>query len=1110
MVMVVLLKNDLTTYAQWKSKDGLVTYTQAVPSFPPAVTGTVTTAIELDTAPGVTPAVHFSCCCLGSGFQGDAPTQLAPPPASEDGALWTLLKPALQALSPTAATPPGPLTPPPGSAGLRKFWRVRESADADGDSLLDKDEVEIYHTNPFASDTDGDTISDADEVARGWSPLRQDTDLDGWTDAYESLHGTDPAAFDMPEITLQTGTRVDAITMVPSGAAASVKGALTIPGKLTVNNRTVLHWNYLDSRAGGAGSVFGFQMINDYLVAPMDDPDRPSEVPANMWFREPSKWVFPDTSHAIIPALPGEAMTAGYHEWRYGDGSTSAGLQAMQGNVWQRLRTVALHSSRALPFPWTVKFKMTPFSRTRTTRGTAYTFPADTRQRNDWQTGTTAYQTLTIPAKSEDSNEIQLGGGPLGTAMVPAVFNPTAQNNGSFCEWEIIQNLTATASNPADRQKGVPGSPNYDGDADGLPDLVELSLGTDPLLYDSNSNGLSDAEDLGSPLYSAAQWRTANLRIGYDYHHTPTATAPGPSAPPTKDGQLKLTLSPVVNGNGEVDHEITTPGYGLEAELQSQIAELKPFENTAPAEAAANPFEDAEHGAASSQPVALMVYYKDTSGVKKDAGMHACGYQRKTWPLAPAARATQWSRPMLRLKTSSGPGITQTTTVAVETVTYAPNQVLPTAGIELRAALTIPGGFDTAAAGSEWKVEERLVGVDLDVVHPATGALGEVNEDAGDGGYVSVQRLEGSLDVAPRTKLVIHQASGADASVKTRLIFDGADRFRIYQNQARTQQVTSGVTEFSSTSDTTLYLQGFKKSLTRGGETVTVQAGTGGQWANADSVKFTIVQSEFLFQVKAFIPYAWTETEAEALPAILPIPVFPYSVPNTLKDKVAKGDLHPGLGMRIGPLGFENAYSTGAVSGPSYQLFENAPFRVCQTVIVTPYAELHRTPDIARARRMMTAPISEHYTKSTGVDPTELSLHMGFKSLIPAGLSKAGPPLPNVAKYELLARTGHLAELTIDGGGKDGAMPAFTTWATTDIHWRLHLRVLADSDPLQPTVQFSGTHDTYPAYGIIVLESDGTYTDILRDSPAVGARPGPISLLDANELTVGSSKVLTK
>lgn len=52
-----------------------------------------------------------------------------------------------------------------------KYGTDPKKADTDGDGLLDKDEVSVYHTNPLKTDTDGDGFSDFNEVRNHTSPL---------------------------------------------------------------------------------------------------------------------------------------------------------------------------------------------------------------------------------------------------------------------------------------------------------------------------------------------------------------------------------------------------------------------------------------------------------------------------------------------------------------------------------------------------------------------------------------------------------------------------------------------------------------------------------------------------------------------------------------------------------------------------------------------------------------------------------------------------------------------------------------------------------------------------------------------------------------------------
>lgn len=48
------------------------------------------------------------------------------------------------------------------------------SADTDGDGILDRDEIELYKTDPKKADTDGDGVNDGAEVLLGRKPTVPD------------------------------------------------------------------------------------------------------------------------------------------------------------------------------------------------------------------------------------------------------------------------------------------------------------------------------------------------------------------------------------------------------------------------------------------------------------------------------------------------------------------------------------------------------------------------------------------------------------------------------------------------------------------------------------------------------------------------------------------------------------------------------------------------------------------------------------------------------------------------------------------------------------------------------------------------------------------------
>ena len=66
-------------------------------------------------------------------------------------------------------------------------------ADSDGDGLRDGDEIKIHHTDPKRVDTDGDGLSDKDEIqVYKTDPTQSDTDRDGTPDGVEVSKGSNP------------------------------------------------------------------------------------------------------------------------------------------------------------------------------------------------------------------------------------------------------------------------------------------------------------------------------------------------------------------------------------------------------------------------------------------------------------------------------------------------------------------------------------------------------------------------------------------------------------------------------------------------------------------------------------------------------------------------------------------------------------------------------------------------------------------------------------------------------------------------------------------------------------------------------------------------------
>jgi len=154
--------------------------------------------------------------------------------------------------------------------------------DFDGDGVSDKDETEIYGTNPKIADTDGDGYTDWIELNRGYSPLNpkmvkledndydgdglsdrmelnfhtdltnSDTDGDGYTDGEEIAGGFNPLAGEGAKlekrIEINTGAQVLSYFLggVRLGSFPVSTGKASMPtpkGHFTIYNKLPKAWS---------------------------------------------------------------------------------------------------------------------------------------------------------------------------------------------------------------------------------------------------------------------------------------------------------------------------------------------------------------------------------------------------------------------------------------------------------------------------------------------------------------------------------------------------------------------------------------------------------------------------------------------------------------------------------------------------------------------------------------------------------------------------------------------------------------------------------------------------------------------------------------------------
>ncbi|MBX7106992.1 MAG: hypothetical protein K1X57_23175, partial [Gemmataceae bacterium] len=151
-----------------------------------------------------------------------------------------------------------------------------QNADSDGDGLNDGAEVKQYHTDPNKRDTDGDSLSDGLEVnTYKTDPTKLDSDGDGISDTQEVSLGSDPA--DKNDKPLRTSIGV--VTGADPGEGLDLDGdfpyalALGAGDGGAVTIRSANFQPLLENEVAGATLLAGNTAANWYVVNYGDSAD---------------------------------------------------------------------------------------------------------------------------------------------------------------------------------------------------------------------------------------------------------------------------------------------------------------------------------------------------------------------------------------------------------------------------------------------------------------------------------------------------------------------------------------------------------------------------------------------------------------------------------------------------------------------------------------------------------------------------------------------------------------------------------------------------------------------------------------------------------------------
>lgn len=440
----------------------------------------------------------------------------------------------------------------------------------------------------------------------------------------------------------------------------------------------------------------------------------------------------------------------------------------------------------------------------------------------------------------------------------------------------------------------------------------------------------------------------------------------------------------------------------------------------------------------------------------------------------------------------NGPNVAWSVRKVVDAVNgiFGPVITLPSGGVlgAIDLGVTGAGAFQVGVKVGDSDIawfDATVATPDLDIVHPVSGEVPENLEDAGGGetipghgGLVALRRG----DTTPKTKLLLRAIPNMPVDLRFRVIKDtnaSTGNISAWLDPNGTQQVVFGATEFPCNVDTTLYVQGEEVTASHD-LVVTQQIGNGTVWGKGDTVSLTVVIAEIPIVMRAFIPHVWTAGEEPVPVEALPWPTFPYVIVTAVSTTVG-GD-------------------TRQTSSPfGYGL--EPRFRLAQSVILTPYSELHGPVDVVAERQARAADFSHYYIRDEDVPLADRNANFGEAFVLGAAPNWSYPPPAPTQTYGSGSRTinaegREVSSLTLSLSGEPGTPTLIPSGTVPNIDFTYVIEAERMHTPGNPRIRMrlQCTTNLYPAYEVIVQNSDGEGHVLYEQMPLPATLPGPRSL----------------